>query len=218
MQLYGRGIRRRLAPMLGDRQHLELANSLLFSLPGTPVIRYGDEIGMGDNLALPERDAVRTPMQWTPEAQAGFSTAARTPNPVIADGGVWDYRRVNVEVQQRDPGSLFNWMARMIRVRKECPEIGWGTWTTLATGRSDLLAMRYDWRGNSVVVVHNFSAQPSAVRVRVGVDGDDRLVSLLAEEESRADASGVHRLTLDAYGYNWYRVGGLNYALRRKRQ
>ena len=217
MQLYGRGIRRRLAPMLGDRRHLELANSLLFSLPGTPVIRYGDEIGMGDDLSLPQRDAVRTPMQWSDEPQAGFSDSERTVHPVIEDGAVWDYRRVNVEAQQRDPGSLFNWTARMIRLRKECPEIGWGTWAILPTGFPDVLALRYDWRGNSVVVVHNFAEQPRAARIRVGVEGGDRLVSLLDEAEGRAGKSGVHRLALDAYGYAWYRVGGLNYALRRKR-
>ena len=218
MQLYDRGIRRRLAPMLGDRQHLELANSLLFSLPGTPVIRYGDEIGMGDNLALPERDAVRTPMQWSGEPQAGFSTARRTANPVIGDDSVWDYRRVNVAAQQRDPASLFNWMARMIRVRKECPEIGWGSWTILATGSPEVLALRYDWRGNSVIVLHNFAAEPRVARIRAGVEDGQRLVDLLAEEESRASSSGVHRIALDAFGYRWFRVGGLNYALRRTRQ
>ena len=217
MQLYGRGIRRRLAPMLGDRRHLELANSLLFSLPGSPVIRYGDEIGMGDDLTLPERDAVRTPMQWSDEPQAGFSSGERTAHPVVGDGGVWDYRRVNVEAQQRDPASFFSWTARMIRIRKECPEIGWGTWTILATGFQDVLALRYDWRGNSVVVLHNFSDQPRAVRLRVGVEGGDRLVSLLGDEESRAGKAGTHRLALDAFGYAWYRVGDLNYALRRSR-
>src|SRR5688500_1876424 len=132
MQLYDRGIRRRLAPMLGDRRHLELAYSVMFSLPGTPVIRYGDEIGMGDDQTLPERDAVRTPMQWSDEPQAGFSTASKIVHPVIADG-VWDRRRVNVEEQPRDPKSLFTGTARMSRLRKECPEIGWGTWKLLAT-------------------------------------------------------------------------------------
>ena len=216
MQLYGRGIRRRLAPMLGDRPRLELANSLLFSLPGTPVIRYGDEIGMGDDLSLPERDAVRTPMQWSAEPHGGFSTAATTVEPVI-DDGVWGYGRVNVEAQRRDPDSLLNWTARMIRLRQECPEIGWGSWEILDTGCAEALAMRYDWRGNSLVVVHNFDARPHELVVRPGVEGGARLVSLLAEEESTADDEGVHRLVVGAFGYNWYRVGGLNYALRRER-
>ncbi|MEW5928897.1 MAG: alpha-amylase family protein [Gemmatimonadota bacterium] len=217
MQLYGRGIRRRLAPMLGDRPQLELAYSLLFSLPGTPVIRYGDEIGMGDDLDLPERDAVRTPMQWSAEPQGGFSTAAKTVEPVIGDG-IWGYPRVNVEAQRRDPGSLLNWTARMIRLRKECPEIGWGSWELLDTGCPEALAMRYDWRGNSLVIVHNFDTKPHELRVRPGVEGGERLVSLLAEEESLADDKGVHGLVVDAFGYNWYRVGGLNYALRRERE
>jgi len=216
MRLYGRGIRRRLAPMLGDRPHLELAYSMLFSLPGTPVLRYGDEIGMGDDLSLPQRDAVRTPMQWSHEPQAGFSTAQATVCPVIADG-VWSYRRVNVEAQQRDPASLLNWTGRMIRLRKECPEIGWGEWTLLATGSPHVLAMRYDWRGNSLVVVHNFAAEPQAVRLRPGVEGGERLVDLLVEEESRASGSGEHRLAIDAFGYRWFRVGDLNYALGRPR-
>ena len=217
MQLYGRGIRRRLAPMLGDRPQLELAYSLLFSLPGTPVIRYGDEIGMGDDLELPERDAVRTPMQWSAEPQGGFSTAAKTVEPVIGDG-IWGYPRVNVEAQHRDPRSLLNWTARMIRLRKECPEIGWGSWELLDTGCPEALAMRYDWRGNSLVIVHNFDTKPHELLVRPGVEGGERLVSLLAEEESLADEKGVHGLVLDAFGYNWYRVGGLNYALRRERE
>ena len=217
MRLYGRGIRRRLAPMLGDRAHLELANSVMFSLPGTPVIRYGDEIGMGDDQSLEQRDAVRTPMQWSDEANAGFSRASKIVHPVIADG-VWDYRRVNVEAQQRDPASLFSWTARMIRLRKECPEIGWGSWTLLGTGSPHVLAMRYDWRGNSLVVVHNFVGRPQAIRLRPGVDRGDVLVNLLEESRSRARKSGAHHLTIDAYGYAWFRVGGLNYPLVRERE
>lgn len=210
MQLYGRGIRRRLAPMLGDRAHLELAYSVMFSLPGTPVLRYGDEIGMGDDLSLPEREAVRTPMQWSNQAQAGFSTAERTVHPVI-DEGVWGYRRVNVEAQRRDPSSLLNWTAQMIRLRKECPEIGWGSWEILRTGSPRALAMRYDWRGSSLVVVHNFDEKPCEVRIRPGVPGGERLVDLRVEGESRADRTGTHRIALDAHGYHWYRVGDMGY-------
>jgi maltose alpha-D-glucosyltransferase/alpha-amylase len=101
MQLYDRGIRRRLAPMLGNQPQLELAYSVMFSLPGTPVIRYGDEIGMGDDLALPERQAVRTPMQWTDAPQAGFSTSAKIIHPVIAKGH-YRYDQLNIEKQRRD--------------------------------------------------------------------------------------------------------------------
>ncbi|HET9533287.1 MAG TPA: alpha-amylase family glycosyl hydrolase, partial [Blastocatellia bacterium] len=216
MQLYDRGIRRRLAPMLGDQRQLELAYSLLFSLPGTPVIRYGDEIGMGDDLSLKERDAVRTPMHWSEEEMAGFSTSEKTVHPVI-DKGPYSFEQVNVEKQRRDPNSLLNWMTDMIRLRKECPEIGWGDWKLLGTGSKSVLAMRYDWRGNSLVVVHNFDDRPHEARIKPGTEGGETLVNLLQQEECAADAKGIHRVQLEAYGYRWYRVGGLNYILRRTR-
>jgi maltose alpha-D-glucosyltransferase / alpha-amylase len=216
MRLYGRGIRRRLAPMLGDRDHEELAYSVMFSLPGSPVIRFGDELRMGDDLALPGREAVRTPMQWAPEPNAGFSTAKKLAHPVIADG-VWSYRHINVAAQRRDPASFLNWMATMIRLRKECPEIGWGRFEILDAGAENVLAMRYDWRGNAVVVVHNFATQPREARFRLDGDGGGRLSNLLKEEELQADDRGVHRVALDALGYRWYRVGGLDYAVRRER-
>ena len=216
MQLYGRGIRRRLAPMLGDRAHLELAYSVMFSLPGTPVLRYGDELGMGDDLTLKERDAVRTPMQWSAERNAGFSTADETYCPVIA-GGVWGHERVNVEAQRRDPASLLNWTARMIRLRKECPEIGWGSWEILDTGSPHVLAMRYDWRGNSLLVLHNFDRRPHEVRIDPGVEGGGLLADLRVDAEIRASDDGTHRIALDAFGYQWFRVGGLGYALTRER-
>ena len=214
MQLYDRGIRRRLAPMLGNRRHLELAYSLMFSLPGTPVMRYGDEIGMGDDLTLPERDAVRTPMQWADEPQAGFSTAEQTIHPLV-DQGVYSYARVNVEAQRRDHESLLNWTGRMIRLRQECPEIGWGNWEILPTENPHTLAMCYDWRGNCVIVVHNFDEQTHEVALKPDVEGGAKLVDLINEGESIANDDGVHHIALDAYGYRWYRVGGLNYALYR---
>lgn len=216
MQLYHRGIRRRLAPMLGNRRHLELAYSVMFSLPGTPVIRYGDEIGMGEDLSLKERDAVRTPMQWADERHAGFSTASKTVYPVV-DNGVYSYDKVNVEAQQRDPGSLLNWMRRMIRLRQECPEIGWGAWQTLKTGDPRVLAIRYDWRGNSVVVVHNFDERACEVKLKPNVEGGDRLVDLMVEDESHADGRGTHRIPLEAYGSRWYRARDLDHAIRRER-
>ena len=158
MQLYDRGIRRRLAPMLGnDRRQLELAFSLLFSLPGTPMMQYGDEIGIGDNLRLPERECARTPMQWTAEPHGGFSRAQKVVRPVI-DDAVYGYERVNVAAQRRDPDSLLNWTERMIRTRKECPEISWGDFAVLRTNAPEVLAMRYDWRDTSLVTLHNFSS------------------------------------------------------------
>jgi maltose alpha-D-glucosyltransferase / alpha-amylase len=213
MQLYHRGIRRRLAPMLGDRLHVELANSLLFALPGAPVLRYGDEIGMGEDLSLKERDAVRTPMQWADEPNGGFSTARRLVHPVISRGP-YGYGRVNVDAQRRDPGSLLNWMAKMIAVRKECREVGWGDWRFLPAQSNTVIALCYTWRGTRVIIIHNFSREPREVRLRIEGEGGELLASLLDGEDSRA-MRGEHRITLDTYGYRWYRVGGLNYAIAR---
>jgi maltose alpha-D-glucosyltransferase/alpha-amylase len=217
MQLYNRGIRRRLASMMGNQPQLELAYSVMFSLPGTPVIRYGDEIGMGDDLSLKERHAVRTPMQWTDEPQAGFSTGSKTVHPVISKGP-YRYDQVNVEKQRRDPGSLLSWTANMIRIRKECPEIGWGDWTILQTGCSSVLAMRYDWRGNSLVVIHNFDDKSQEVKIKPDVEGGAKLVSLLHKDESDAAETGIHHISVEAYGYRWYRVGDLNHILRRRKE
>ncbi len=214
MQLYGRGIRRRLAPMLdGDRRRLELAYSLLFTLPGTPVIRYGDELGMGDDLRLPERNCARTPMQWSTLPNAGFSTAARAALPVISEGP-FRFERVNAGDQRRDPGSLLNWTERIIRMRKECPEIGWGDFSVLPT-QPEALALRHDWRNNAMVTVHNLSGKPATVRLRARDAGADRLVSLLTEDHSTA-RDGWHEVELEPYGYRWFRVGALDYILRRR--
>ena len=214
MQLYDRGIRRRLASMLGNRPQLELAYSLMFSLPGTPVLRYGDEIGMGDDLSLPERNSVRTPMQWSDDAHGGFSKAKKTVLPVI-DEGVFGYKRVNVEAQRRDPFSMLNWTERMIRLRKECPEFGWGTFEILNSGDSNVLAMRYDWRNNSLVTLHNFSDKPKSVVFDVKVPEGNRLMNLIVGEHSQAGWNGKHQVVIEGFGYHWYRVGGLDYLLRR---
>jgi maltose alpha-D-glucosyltransferase/alpha-amylase len=215
MQLYGRGIRRRLAPMLGnDRRRLELAFSLLFSLPGTPMMQYGDEIGMGDDLSLPERECARTPMQWTGERHGGFSRARKVIVPVI-DDAEFGYRRVNVADQRRDPGSLLNWTERMIRARRECPEISWGRFTLLETGAAEVLALRYDWRNTALVTVHNFAARRRKVPLEVGTRGGRVLVSVLDERHSRAPGSGRHEIWLEPYGYRWFRVGAADNALDR---
>ncbi len=210
MQLYNRGIRRRLAPMLNnDRRRLELAYSLMFSLPGTPVMRYGDEIGMGDDLALPERYAARTPMQWSPDKHGGFSTGNRIIRKVI-DDSIYGYQHVNVADQRRDPNSLLNWTERIIRTRRECADISWGDWKILPTRARNVLAMRYDWNSRSTIVVHNFDDRPCALRLRIDGPNSDTLVDLLVQNQSTADESGHHLVQLEPYGYRWLRVGGLD--------
>ena len=217
MQLYERGIRRRLAPMLnGDRRRIELAYSLMFTLPGTPVVRYGDEIGMGDDLRLPERNCARTPMQWSTEPHAGFTKADKPIVPVISNGP-YGYQHVNAAEQRRDPNSLLNWTERVIRMRKEVPEIGWGDFEVLSVRDPAVLAIRYDWRNNSVLFVHNLDAIPREVEFSTGLRGKEGgvLINLLTEDHSRAGEDGKHHLLLEAYGFRWFRVGGLDYLLKR---
>jgi maltose alpha-D-glucosyltransferase / alpha-amylase len=217
MQLYGRGIRRRLAPMLGgDRRRIELAYSLMFTLPGTPVLRYGDELAMGDNLALKERECARTPMQWSTEPHAGFTKSDKPLLPVISKGP-FGYEHVNAAQQRRDPNSMLNWMERIIRMRKEVPEVGWGDFEVISTRRTSVLAIRYDWRNNSVLFVHNLASTPIEVSFSVGLPGEAGrvLVNLLSEDHSHAGQNRKHQVMLEAYGYRWYRAGGLDYLLVR---
>jgi maltose alpha-D-glucosyltransferase / alpha-amylase len=216
MQLYDRGIRRRLAPMLGNnRQRLELAFSLLFSLPGTPMMQYGDEIGIGDNLKLPERECARTPMQWTSERHGGFSRAVRVVRPVINDS-VFGYQKVNVSDMRRDPQSLLNWTERIIRMRKECPEISWGTFSVLRTTEPSVLALRYDWRDTSLVTLHNFANRDVKVKLKIGVERDDMLVDVFSDLHSRVRNDGMHLIPLDGYAWRWYRVGSTDTTLDRR--
>jgi maltose alpha-D-glucosyltransferase/alpha-amylase len=217
MQLYERGIRRRLAPMLGsDRRRMELAYSLMLTLPGTPVLRYGDEIGMGDDLSLPERTCARTAMQWSTEPHGGFTSAEKSLVPVI-EKGPYGFEHLNVASQRRDPNSFLNWMERMVRMRKEVPEVGWGDFEVLDVGKPGVLVLRYEWRNNAVLFIHNLQGDPCEVELpaqeshgRTGV-----LVNLLSEDHSHAEKDGHYCVLMEPYGYHWYRVGGLDYLLER---
>jgi maltose alpha-D-glucosyltransferase/alpha-amylase len=158
-------------------------------------------------------------MQWSNEPQGGFTKSDKPYIPVIS-GGPYGYEHVNAAIQRRHPESLLNWTERIIRMRKEVPEIGWGDFTVIPTRDPAVLVMRYDWRNNWVLFVHNLDAKPHEVNFSVGLDGDNAehgklLVNLLAEDHSRAGDDGKHRIVIEAYGYRWYRVGGLDYLLRR---
>ncbi|HTB98698.1 MAG TPA: alpha-amylase family protein [Terracidiphilus sp.] len=217
MQLYQRGIRRRLAPMLqGDRRRLELAYSLMLTLPGTPVIRYGDEIAMGDDLNLPERECARTPMQWSTEPQGGFTKNPNPTMPVISDGP-YGFEHVNVAAQRRDPNSMLNWMERMVRMRKEVPEIGWGDFSFLKIKTPKVLAMRYEWRNNSVVILHNLDAAPCELKFKLDQKDAEglELINLLSEDHSLPGKTGTYCILLEPYGYRWFRVGGLDHVMKR---
>jgi glycosidase len=206
MQLFGRGLRRRLPPMLdGDQQRIRMVYSLLFSLPGTPVLFYGEEIGMGENLDIDGRLAVRTPMQWTgDEVAAGFTTEPpsriRRPLP----GGRFGPLAVNVADQERDPDSLLNWMQRVIRRRRETPEIGWGEWNVLDAGNDAVLAHRCDWEGRCFVAVHNLADEPCQVELRLEDGGELAVIDLLDSDGTPTPLEdGRLPMTIEGYGYRW---------------
>lgn len=210
MWLYNRGPRRRLPPMLdGDQRRIKLAYSLMFSLPGTPVLRYGEEIGMGDDLSLPERNSVRTAMQWSKEQNGGFSTANsdQLVRPVIS-GGEYGYERLNVADQQRDPESLLNWFERLTRTRKDCPEFGWGTWQLIETSQACALAHRCEWRGSVVIAVHNLSEHACTIKLDLSAYESRHLYDLLQDQQYEAVENGQHEVELESYGYRWFRVDG----------
>jgi maltose alpha-D-glucosyltransferase/alpha-amylase len=215
MQLYNRGIRRRLAPMLGnDRRRLELAFSLLFSLPGTPMMLYGDEIGMGDDLSLPERECARTPMQWTSERHGGFTRGDRPIQKAI-DDRTFGYEHVNVADQRRDHNSLLNWTERLIRMRKECPEISWGHFDVISTSASQVLAIRYDWRNTSLVTLHNFADRRVTAAFDLQVPRADLLVDVFNRNGDSRGGGGQHEIALDPYAWRWFHVGSPDNALHR---
>ena len=153
---------------------------------------------MGDNLDLPERNCARTPMQWSTEPHAGFTESDRPCSPVI-DKGPYGYEHVNVAKQRRDPNSMLNWTERIIRMRKEVPEVGWGDFKVIATRDPAVLVIRYDWRNNSVLFVHNLDEKPREISFAVGLPGEagKLLVNLLTEDHSHADERGKHTLLLE---------------------
>ena len=208
MQLYERGIRRRLAPMLGnDRTRMELAHALMLALPGTPVIRYGDEIGMGDDLSLPERTSVRTPMQWTPGRNGGFSSASakRLVRPVIGDGE-YGVARVNVADQQRDPASFLNWLQRALGIRRAAPELGWGDCAVLESGEASVVALRSVWRGSTVVTLHNLGEAPCVARVAPSREAASAMTEVLSDRAYPPLDADAETVPLEGYGYRWFRT------------
>ncbi|WP_329014085.1 alpha-amylase family protein [Micromonospora rifamycinica] len=208
MQLYGRGIRRRLAPMLGnDRRHIELAYALQFSLRGTPVLRYGEEIGMGENLALDGRDAIRTPMQWSYKENAGFSTAdpEKLIRPVI-DQGDFGYQKVNVTAQRGDATSLLAWFERMIRTLREAPEIGSGSTSHIDVPMpAGVLAHRADGPTGTMVFLHNLGTEDVEVDLSSVAPEADLPIDVLTDR-GYGDVGKLDSLKLAGHGYRWIRL------------
>ena len=138
-------------------------------------------------------------------AHAGFTTGKKPIRPVV-DKGPYGYEHVNVSTQQRDPDSHWRWLASMIRLRTECPEIGWGEWKVVPVRERAVLAIEYHWRGTSVLCVHNFDGEPHEISLRADVPGGDSLVSLTENEDSTAGPGGAHRLSLEPHAHRWYRA------------
>jgi maltose alpha-D-glucosyltransferase/alpha-amylase len=207
MQLYDRGIRRRLAPMLGgDRRRLELAYSLQFSLRGTPVLRYGEEIGMGDDLSLPGRESIRTPMQWSASKGAGFSASDSPVRPVVSSGP-FNYRTVNVTAQRDDPGSLLGWFERMIRTLRESPEVGGGRCEAIddSSFPPAVLVHRASGRTGAMVFVHNLADEPATVDLS-GLKGDADHPNQVFGDRPYDEPLDLGSIHVDGYGYRWIRL------------
>jgi maltose alpha-D-glucosyltransferase / alpha-amylase len=205
------GIRRRLAPLVdNNRRRIELLNSLLFSFPGTPILYYGDEIGMGDNIYLGDRNGVRTPMQWSGDRNAGFSRAnpARLYSPVVMDP-VWGYEAVNVEAQQSDQSSLLNWMRNMIALRKLFRVFGRGTLKFLDPENRKILAYLRELDGETVLCVANLSRFAQPVRLDLADLEGMIPVEMLGYVEFPPIDKTPYALTLGPYGFLWLELQGV---------
>ena len=211
MQVYGRGLRRRLAPMLnGDQARLRMAYSLLFSLPGAPMLFYGEEIGMGENLAVHGRLSVRTPMQWGPYPNGGFSTASPDDlvRPMLADGD-YGYETVNVADQRADPDSLLNWQASLMRARRECGEIGAGAWQVMETGVDAVLGMRYDADDSAIIIVNNLSGRRISLNLALTENETKTATDILTDRRYDPLDPAAPKMRIEPYGFRWLRVRGI---------
>ncbi|SDB79849.1 trehalose synthase [Raineyella antarctica] len=217
MQLYGRGLRRRLPPMLnGDPRRLKMVYSLLFALPGTPALFYGEEIGMGENLEVPGRMAVRTPMQWTSGKNAGFSRTqpSRLVAPIVE--GPYGPAHINAASQRKDPESLLSFITLLAGRYRECPELGMGRYEVLDHDAPSVLVHRCTWEqldGDvaSTVLVHNLGPEATEITVTLeGVDGGTDIVDLFSDLELSTESRGRLTVPVEGYGHHWLRIHGPN--------
>ena len=202
------GIRRRLAPLLdGDRRRLQLMTGLLMSLPGSPIIYYGDEIGMGDNIYLGDRNGVRTPMQWSGGWNGGFSTAdpERLAQPLISNP-VYGYQAVNVESQLRTDHSLLNWMRRLIRVRRSARVFGRGSITFLSPNNHRVLAYTRTLDGEILLVVNNLSSTAQVVELDLRELEGAIPIEMFGHSLFPRIGELPYMLTLGAYDFYWFRL------------
>jgi maltose alpha-D-glucosyltransferase/alpha-amylase len=206
------GIRRRLAPLLdNDRNQLELFTALLLSLPGSPVLYYGDEIGMGDNIWLGDRDGVRTPMQWTPDRNAGFSRTdpARLYLPVLMDP-IYGFQALNVEAQERSPGSLLHWTRRMIEIRKRHPVFALGSYDELGSSNPSVLAFVRENQADTeqepdrILCVNNLSRFPQPVELDLSRFRGSTPIECMGGVTFPPIGELSYLLTLPGHGFYWF--------------
>ncbi len=202
------GIRRRLAPLLDNgRRRIELLNSLLLSLPGSPIIYYGDELGMGDNIYLGDRNGVRTPMQWSADRNAGFSRAdtARLYAPVIVDSA-YGYQTINVEAQQRTPSSLLNWMRRLLRMRKRNKVFSRGSINFLHPVNNKVLAYTRDYEGSHVLIVNNLSRFPQPAELDLRHYNGWTPIEMFGDTRFPPIGELPYFITLGPHSFYWFRL------------
>jgi maltose alpha-D-glucosyltransferase/alpha-amylase len=184
----------------GNLDMLKLFYSILLSLPGVPVIRYGDEIGMGDDLSLEGRNSVRTPMQWNSEQNAGFSKAPNSKN--VIDDGMFDYRKINVLDAQSKRDSLLNWIERLISIRKQCPEIGTGKLHMIENPNESLFVHHFESEHGDLWFVHNFSGKTISFDYGQLTDNSKRWVHVFGSREIDNSEPSVQ---VAGYGFHWWR-------------
>jgi maltose alpha-D-glucosyltransferase/alpha-amylase len=202
------GIRRRLAPLLdNDRRQIELFTALLMSLPGSPVLYYGDEIGMGDNIWLGDRDGVRTPMQWTPDRNAGFSTCdpGRLMFPPVADA-VYGYQVTNVEAGLKNTTSLLQWTRRIVEVRKQNPAFGLGSFHDVGGSNPSVFSFVRRWGEDRVMCVNNLSRSAQAVELDLRAYEGVQPVEMLGGAHFPRIGELPYLLTLGSHGFYWFRL------------
>jgi maltose alpha-D-glucosyltransferase / alpha-amylase len=207
MRLFGHGIRRRLPPMLdNNRQKLEFIYSVMFALPGIPMLNYGEEIGMGDDLSQPGRHSVRTVMQWDDTPNAGFSTAdvLQIEHSVISEG-VYSFEKVNVALQQKDPNSFLSCMQKLINARKQCSILSSGKWGFIETGNESVMAIICSRDNETVFTIHNFSSQDQKVQLHFKEESMQFFVEIFSSFKNNKLNKLMNDFELEPFGYSWFR-------------
>lgn len=210
MRIFGFGIRRRLAPMFHNNiQRMKLAYSLLFSMPGTPLIRYGDEIGMGDDLSLEGRTSVRTPMQWSGMKNGGFSSAAETELvPPVISKGAFSFEKINVLKMQHDGDTLLNWIEQLIITRKQCAEIGAGKLEVLKSSHDPVLVHRFSWNGTWLYCIHNLADMKFICNKKDHGIEAGKIFDVLSDASPYEDND--LEISINPFGFRWIRIENKN--------